>query len=97
MTMNLSYVQPKIANMLFWKMKGFEADSDGNGFIERPLRRLCVYLFQQTKSTNDVITQPLTIKGTKLVPTLSLSQGVRKALNCVLNCALVGLGLQTWT
>lgn len=66
MTMNLSYVQPKIANMLFWKMRGFEADSDGNGFIERPLRRLCVYLFQQTKSTNDVITQPLTVPGTNL-------------------------------
>lgn len=69
-TMNLSYVQPKITNMLFWKMRRFEGDSDGNGFIERPPRRLCFYLFQQTQSTNDVITQPLTIRGTKLAPVL---------------------------
>lgn len=54
--------------MLFWKMKGFKADFDGNGFIEWPLRCLCVYLFQETKSTNDVITQPLTIPGTNLRP-----------------------------
>lgn len=51
MAMNLSYIQMLLKKM---KMRGFEADSDGNGFIE------CVYLLQ-SKSTNDVITQPLTI------------------------------------
>lgn len=98
MTMDYSYVQ-----MLFWKMRGFEAHSDGNRFIEWPLRCLCVYLFQETKSTNDVITQPLTIPGTNLRPccksagnNLTLS-GVRKVLNCILNGALVGFGLKTWT